>query len=516
VLLVVLLAIVAVAVAQSPAPELATTITVNHSGDDYNDGYSTKCSDVNPFECTLRRAINEAYGAGDRPVYINFDIPTSDPGYDSVLGVWKITLTGSTLYDLRELNGQTFLDGTTQPGGRSDGPKIIVDGQGSKNNGLILRNNDNTVQGLAMQNFLNSHITLSSDGNLIKDCWFGLSDDGTTLSSGDNTSPEGGSGVALATGSDNNTIRDNVFAGFFGTAAAIRGSNNRFVGNRVGTRANGTVPIPVQFDKHPCVSGAWTGGVGITVADDDNQIGGPTAADGNVFAGLFLDVAPGTTQRPAMDVSGDGHLIQNNVIGLDANGDLTGVCGRGLDFGNAPAGMQVLENTIVEPGLSAILMNGSTLNGNTLQGNLIWRDSPWPDEQEFNTFPEDAIAYGAWVPSALKTFRPARITDVTGTAVTGTAGQGSPCPLCTVEIFLDNTNGVTETLESLDLVTANASGIWNATLPAPLELGQGLRTMSTVPDDFTIIGLDTGTTSNLSTLQAATYPLFLPLIVLDD
>jgi hypothetical protein len=509
----IVLVMTAAAVAQGPAPELATTITITDSSDDYNDGYSTKCSDVAPGECTLRRAINQAYAAGDRPVYINFDIPTSDPGYDPGLGVWKITLTGSTAYDLRELNGQTFLDGTTQSGGRSDGPKIIVDGQGSKNNGLILRNNDNTVRGLAMQNFLNSHITLSSDGNTVWDCWFGLSDDGTTLSSGNDTTPEGGSGVALAATADLNTIRDNVFAGFFETAAAIRGNNNLFTGNRVGTRADGTVPIPAQYDKHPCLPGAWNGGVGITVADDNNQIGGPTVADGNVFAGLFLDASASSTQAPAMDVSGDGHLIQNNVIGLDANGEVTGVCGRGLDFGNAPSGMQVLDNTIVETGLSAILMNGSTLNGNTLQGNLIQRDSPWPGAQGFNSFPEDAIAYGATVPSALKTFQPAQITEVDGTAVTGAAGIGSPCPFCTIEVFLDNTNGVTETLQSLDLVNANASGTWSAALPAPLEPGQGLRTMSTVPDSFTVTGLEAGTTSNLSALQAARYRIFLPMIV---
>jgi hypothetical protein len=253
--------------------------------------------------------------------------------------------------------------------------------------------------------------------------------------------------------------------------------------------------------------------VGITVADNDNQIGGPTAAEANVFAGLFLDVAPGTTQRPVMDVSGDGHLIQHNVIGLDVNGDLVGVCGRGLDFGTAPSDMQVLDNLIVEPGLSAIFMNGSTLNGNTLQGNIIERASAWPGEQGFNNFPEDAIAYGATVPPALETFQPARITDVSGTTVSGTSGEGSNCPLCVVEIFLDDTDSVTETLQSLDLVTAEANGQWVAALPAPLEAGQGLRTMSTVPDSFTIIGLDAGTTSNLSALQAARYQVTLPIVV---
>jgi hypothetical protein len=256
-----------------------------------------------------------------------------------------------------------------------------------------------------------------------------------------------------------------------------------------------------------------SGGVGITVADNDNQIGGPTAAEGNVFAGLFLDVAPGTTQRPAMDVSGDGHLIQHNVIGLDVSDELVGVCGRGLDFGNAPSDMQVLDNLIVEPGLSAIFMNGSTLNGNTLQGNIIERASAWPGEQGFNIFPEDAIAYGATVPPELKTFQPARITEVNGTTVSGTSGDGSDCPLCVVEILLDDTDSVTETLQSLDLVTAGANGQWVAALPAPLEAGQGLRTMSTVPDSLTIIGLDAGTTSKLSALQAARYQVTLPIVV---
>jgi hypothetical protein len=113
----------------------------------------------------------------------------------------------------------------------------------------------------------------------------------------------------------------------------------------------------------------------------------------------------------------------------------------------------------------------------------------------------------------LKTFQPARVTEVDGTTVTGTGGAGSPCAFCTIEIFLDDTDAVTETLQSLALVTAGSNGSWSATLPALLEAGQGLRTMSTVPDNFTIIGLDAGTTSNLSSLQAATYQVLLPIVL---
>jgi hypothetical protein len=102
---------------------------------------------------------------------------------------------------------------------------------------------------------------------------------------------------------------------------------------------------------------------------------------------------------------------------------------------------------------------------------------------------------------------------VNGTTVTGTSGDGSDCPLCVVEVFLDDTDFVTETLQPLDLVTAGANGQWVAALPAPLQAGQGLRTMSTVPDSFTIIGLDPETTSKLSALQAARYQVTLPMVV---
>jgi VCBS repeat-containing protein len=190
---------------------------------------------------------------------------------------------------------------------------------------------------------------------------------------------------------------------------------------------------------------------------------------------------------------------------------VVGVCGRGVDMGNAPTDVELLDNVIVETGLSAILMNGSLLNGNTLYGNIIRRASGWPDEQGFNDFVEDAIAYGPEVPAVLKSFQPAEITTVSGTSVSGTSGQGSPCGLCTVELFLDDTDAVTETLQSLAQVTADASGNWSATLPAPLQSSQGLRTMSTVPDSFTIIGLDPGTTSNLSALQGSDFRILLPL-----
>jgi hypothetical protein len=489
--------------AQEPNPAAVTTITVTHTGDDYADGKSVKCSDVPADECTLRRAINQAYALPDdsRPVAIEFHIPTDDPGCDALLGVCKIQLTGSALYDLRELYGQTTIDGTTQPDGRVDGPKIIVDGQDAHNIGLILRQNDNVLRGLAFQNFRDTHVSISSDNNLIEGCWFGLSDDGTTLSSGSDTEPELDSGVAWAAGADDNTVRNNVFAGFAGASAAIRGNRAVFSGNTIGTNASGLVPIPSQFDKHPCQHGAWTGGSGVTVDGDNHQIGGPTAAEGNLFAGLYLDVGPTTNQGPAIEVSGQGHVIQNNVIGLDLNGYAIGVCGRGISLLEGPANMLVLDNVIVEPDLSGIIANHWTFNGNTLQGNIVKREKPWPGVRPGQSDAEDAIAFAGKLPAELLSFEPAQVQRVDGRSVSGTAGKNSPCPNCTIELFLDDIDPVVETLESLARITADENGNWTATLPAPLPTGHGLRTMSTVPDSLVITGLHKGTTSRLSGLQ---------------
>ncbi|MFZ2446849.1 MAG: hypothetical protein WAW37_10860 [Syntrophobacteraceae bacterium] len=488
-----------------------TEITVTSTADTYLDGYSKTCLNSSP--CTLRRAINQAYplGAAQRPVLIKFNIPTSDPGYISALKAWKIKLTGSTSYDLRGLSGKTTIDGTTQPNGRTNGPKIIIDAQNItgniKNKGLILTNGENVVRGLAMKRFRTHHVSVSSDNNTVENNWFGLSDDGQHLSAGDDLTQEGGSGVVISS-SDSNTIKNNVFAGFFGASCGINGDDNVFIGNKVGTRADGTVPLPGAFTQHPCLHGAWVGGSGITVAGANNQIGGALAAQKNRFTGIFLDLSATSTQPPAIWVQsgGGGHVVRNNIFGVDSNNVDIGICGRGLDMGSGPQNMEVKGNVFAETRLSAILMNDASLNGNTLTGNVIRRKTPWPGPQGDNSFSEGPITYGPLTPDALRDFTPARVTSISGLVVNGASGAGSPCPGCGVEIFLDDNDSTVEALKSLGTTTANGSGNWSISMAAALAAGKGVRTMSTVPDPFTVAGLDTGTTSNLSTRYVPVKP----------
>lgn len=500
-----------------PSITPATIITVT-SGIDLDNSKSKTCASE-PV-CTLRRAIVQSRGlsGGQLPVLISFDIP-KDPaeGYDAALDAWELAILSTTDPSVfRRIKGQVVIDGETQPGGREDGPKIVLVGPGSgQKDGLIAGDvaGDDSIEirGLAFQNF-KTHIIVNTDNNLIENNWFGLTSDGADvyLRNDDPEDGSGNSGIALSAGADNNTIRNNVFAGLDGVSVAIRGDNNLFESNLVGTKADGSVPK--QTDPNLiCTTVDWLGGGGVSVADEGNQI------DNNVFAGLRQEIFTISTQPDAVRIEGDDHIVQNNQIGIDGNGVKTGVCGRGIYLAgaNSPENTQVLHNHIVNPELSAISVNGVLVDANTLRGNIIEKATAWP-QIEGNPEPEAPIQFGPTVPEALKTFSPAAVTAVEGTSVSGSSGTNSPCPNCTIELFLDDKDTIVEALQSLAVVTADGDGNWTATLPFELSDEQRLRTTSTSAQFNTIPGMSANTTTQLSALYGEIhYEVFLPTVIGD-
>lgn len=125
--------------------------------------------------------------------------------------------------------------------------------------------------------------------------------------------------------------------------------------------------------------------------------------------------------------------------------------------------------------------------------------TPW-GEIEGNNSPEDAVQMTKSLPDAYRNFKPAKVTSINGINVSGTAGVGSPCPNCIIEIFLDDTDTVTETLQSLAVVTASSNGNWTAVLPTALTAGKALRTTNTTAKHNTIPNMSLGTTTGLSAL----------------
>lgn len=502
-----------------------TVITVT-SGTDPDDSKSRTCytDPAGPpgpptSPCTLRRAIVEANAldASARPILIRFEIP-EDPneGFDGVLGVWKIHLysTLDTVVLGRLKDGQITIDGSTQPGGRADGPKIILVGPGTgSKDGLVVGDvagdDGNVIRGMAFQN-LKTHLIVNTDHNMIEENWFGLSDDGLDvfLRRDDPEDGSGNAGVALQDGADDNLIQMNVFAGLDGVAAAVRSERNTFTNNRVGTTFDGGVPGKQTDPDLVCTQVDWLGGGGISVDGRDHII------SDNVFAGLRQEIFQASTQPDAIRLSGgEGHLVQNNQIGVDAADSEVGVCGRGVYLISSPEAVMVISNTIIEPGLSAISLNGVLYDANTLRSNAIKKSSAWP-EVEGNPEPEDAIQLGPVLPEAFRDFNPAQVTEINGLSVSGTSGVGSDCPNCIIELFLDDDDSIVEALQSLAVVSADANGDWEATLPFELTEGEGIRTTSTTAKFNTINNMSAGTTTGLSDLYVMTTEVrvFLPLI----
>lgn len=507
-----------------------TVITVT-SGTDPDDSQSRTCytDPVGPpgpptAPCTLRRAIIEASNlpAASRPILIKFNIPaTVEEGNDSILGVWKIHLynTTQTVVLGRMKDGQITIDGSTQPGGRISGPKIILIGPGGgQRDGIVVGDvagdNSNVIRGLAFQNF-KTHMYVNTNFNVIENNWFGLTADGLEAALR-NDNPEdgsGNSGVALTDGAQDNTIQNNVFLGLDGVSAALLGDRNTFAHNLVGTAADGNVPGKQTDPSLICTPVDWLGGGGISVSGNDHII------EDNRFAGLRQAVFSLTVQPDTIRVgSGGGHTIQSNIIGVAANNAKVGVCGRGIYLIDSPDNVLVLNNRIVDPGMSAISLNGALYDANTLRGNITEKGSMWPDIDGM-AVPENAIQIGKSLPAAYQAFLPAKVTSIDGTQVQGISGNGSLCPNCVVELFLDDTDVITETLQTLAVVTANAGGNWTAILPAALTASQGIRTTSTSAQYNTIPGMSAGTTCRLSELYTdpdqpppgGEYQVFLPM-----
>ncbi len=488
----------------APEATFATVITVDTSADLDPDSLTTTCTyDQGAFfnpavdGCTFRRAILEAAARpqSDRPIAIQFNLAANDPNANlEVSGTWTLPiedeLPALKTDTILNLNGSVTIDGDTQPGGRTNGPKIIID---TNDWSLEVESENNVIRNLAFKG--GGVIFLKEGGNTVDNIWMGLSDDGQSIhfrTPGDEKRMAGG-GITIL-GSDDNTIEDNILAGTFVAAINIDGgSDNLIQNNRIGMRADGTVPTVApliqclrsfDFDDQN-----WYGGWGIATTGSSNQI------LNNRIAGLHIMQSENDTPPIAIDIFGTGHTVTGNIIGIDAAGSKVGVCGQGIKISSGLT--QVLDNTIVrsragfeDDATSAILGTGGlpSFNRNTVRRNIV-EDGPG-----------NVYEFGPGVNSALRNFNPAKITTINGTTVTGTSGDASPCPGCIIDFYLDDADAIGEALEHLGNVTANGEGNFTFNLAAPLAANTGIRTSSTTPSAGIITGFGTGTTTKVSKL----------------
>ncbi len=215
----------------------------------------------------------------------------------------------------------------------------------------------------------------------------------------------------------------------------------------------------------------------------------------NRIVGLHRLQSANETPPRAIEVFGSGHLIKDNVIGVDKAGKNVGVCGQGIKVSGSNT--DVLNNLVVRSRAdsedaeeAAILGTGSrfTFGQISVRRNVVKEG------------PGEVYAFGAEVPDTLRLFEPAKITKLEGLVVSGTSGDGSPCPGCTIDLYLDNGDGNQEALQYMGSATADGNGDFSITLAAPLPDGQGIRTGSTTQSSGVIGNFGAGTSTKLSKL----------------
>ncbi len=484
--------VLAAAVQAQALPNLptATVITVNTSEDLNPTSLSQTCTSVSDGKCSFRRALRQVAATPlvDRPIEIRFNLPITDTAKDlEVAGTWTLSIDGA-LPAL--LGGQVTIDGNTQPGGRSNAPKIIIN---TKDNSLSFESEDNIIRNLSIKG--GGVIFLKGERNTVEKIWMGLTDNGQSIhfrTPGDEKRMAGG-GIFI-TGSDN-IVQDNVIAGAFAKAVDIGSGfqNNMIQRNLIGTRADGTVPAVATASQ--CVRSFgydpqnWYGGWGIAVSGSNNKV------LQNRIAGLHILHGANDTPPMAIEIFGANHEIKENTIGVDSAGSKVGVCGQGIKVSGS--GTQILDNRVVASRIgfesvvpTAMLANDSspTFGQITVRRNLI------------DTGPGGIYNFGPAIPKVLQEFAPGRITQIDGTTVTGSNGFASPCPGCLIDLYADDIDSIAETLLYLGSATADSNGGFTFALTQTLPSNVGIRTSSTTQAANVIGNYGAGTTTKFSKL----------------
>ena len=288
---------------------------------------------------SLREAIIAA-NTNAGPDTIDFNIPGTAPYVILPLSV------------LPPLQGETTLDGTTQPG-YTGSPLIVIStfsGAGLRLSGA----GGNTIRGVCVVDF-NSGIQIESDDNHVEACFIGTDYTGT-IAIGN------GVGVALTSGVTGNVIGGataaarNLISGNTAGIQSTGGGANTVRGNWIGTSITGSSSV--------------ANGRGISLTGTTGWvIGGSNPGEGNLISG--------NTDEGIFIVNGSGAIIQGNFIGTDLTGAEALSNNWGI-YATVHPGLQIGGDFAAGEGnlISGNLQDGIYLStvGTVVTGNTIGTD----------------------------------------------------------------------------------------------------------------------------------------------
>ncbi len=295
---------------------------------------------------------------------IKFNIPVSDPNYNSSQGVWEII----PLSDLPILtHSNVFIDGSSQTASQGNtnqyGPEIMINGNHSTGSDYafnLYNVSSVTIKGFIIGGFtVGIEIDGTSHNNTIIGNYIGCNYNATdTLSNTEGIEIMGGpysNTIGGATADKQNIVSGNRDVGI----RAVNSNSNIIKGNYVGLNRTGNAAL------------RNTEGISIEGTSKYNIIGGYTTAERNYVSG---NDAYGIT------VYGDYNIIVGNFVGTDITGTDSipntygvlfdeGACYNRLG-GTVPGAGNLMSGN---SGYGVFIYNLGTL-ADTVVGNLIGTD----------------------------------------------------------------------------------------------------------------------------------------------
>ncbi|WP_449420984.1 DUF4347 domain-containing protein, partial [Phormidium nigroviride] len=467
---------------------------------------------------SLRQALLDANAAAGLDT-INFAIPGA--------GVQTI----APLSALPPITSPVTIDGTSQTG-FAGVPLIEINGASAgANSGFRIVANGSTLQGLIVNRFGNTGISLESNGNTVRGNYIGTdstgtvaqgnalfgvaiqaggSDNiigGTTTSDRNVISGNSADGVIAVGGTGGNTIQGNYIGiNAAGTAAlgntsgvTINGiANNIISGNTISGNTNSGVVILSAGATANTVRGNFIGtdptgtsaianasfGVAIQGGATGNTIGGTTASDRNIISGNGNGVA-------LADPTTTGNFLFGNFIGPAANGttalpNVTGVFILNGASNNTIGGTAAGQGNNISFNAGAAV-NINTGTANNISANSIFSNGAGIDlGGDGNTANDTGDAdTGA---NNLQNTPVLNIATSNGTNVTVTGTfNSSASTTYTIQFFANASGTQGQTFIGSANVTTDATGnaTINATFPATVAANQLITATATDPNGNT-------------------------------
>lgn len=319
---------------------------------------------------SLYAAINSANTAPGAPHNIVFDIPVSDPNYNSVQGVWVIHLnTNSKLPYI--VGSNISIDASTQAVNvgnfNPSGPEIVLDGGNRDSTDyafFVFGGSAISIRGFNIRHF---NIGIKIAGSAAQNCVVAGNYVGTNYNASDTAGCDigiqfmnsaGNATIGGVNPEDRNIISGNEHIGL----RLLNSSHNTIVNNYIGTDRSGNIALR-NYD-----------GLSIEGTSQYNLIGGNTPVHRNLISG---NVAYGLV---LMGYETQYNICRGNYIGTNAagTGAIPNTYGVLFDISshyNTVGGLGSGEGNLISgnSGYGLFLYNNGTTENYCL-GNLVGTD----------------------------------------------------------------------------------------------------------------------------------------------